>query len=77
MVIVHNFEHNRRRCTIDKVLYVPAYEISEIAFFVSIAETKWCFLRGMGYSSSCGNLYLLGLFFNLFLDVVSIPNLLY
>lgn len=40
MVIVYNFEHNRRRCTIDKVLYVPAYEISDIAFFVSISETK-------------------------------------
>lgn len=39
MVIVYNFEHNRRRCTIVKVLYVPAYEISDTAFFVSIAET--------------------------------------
>lgn len=37
------FEHNKGCCTIVKVLYVPAYEISDIAFFVGIADSKYLF----------------------------------
>lgn len=58
-----------------KVLYVPAYEIGDIAFFVNIAETRYYVpSEGMKPASSRGNFELLSLFSACFQTSSSFPE---
>lgn len=56
---------------------MPAYKISAIAFFVGIAESKYLFPQRYETFFQLWQLLTTKLVFNLFLDVFSIPELLY